>query len=62
VEERSRNDSSLPPELSQLDFHLATLQAAEKLGFRVGRGFIPGINLVIFVALRPNNSRDSSKG
>ena len=28
-------------------------QAAEKLGFRVGRGFIPGINVVISVAFRP---------
>jgi hypothetical protein len=30
-----------------------TEQAAEKLGFRVGRGFIPGIKVVIFVAFRP---------
>jgi hypothetical protein len=28
-------------------------QAAEKLVFRVGRGFIPGINVVILVAFRP---------
>ena len=29
------------------------LQVAEKFGFRVGRGFIPGTNEVILVAFRP---------
>jgi len=28
-------------------------QGAEKLGFVVGRGFIPGISVVILVAFRP---------
>jgi hypothetical protein len=32
---------------------MRALEAAEKLVFGVGRGFIPGINLVIFVAFRP---------
>jgi hypothetical protein len=32
---------------------LTALQAAEKVVFRVGRGFIPGINVVIAVAFRP---------
>jgi hypothetical protein len=32
---------------------MRVLEAAEKLVFGVGRGFIPGINLVIFVAFRP---------
>jgi hypothetical protein len=29
------------------------LRGVEKLAFRVGRGFIPGINVVILVAFRP---------
>jgi hypothetical protein len=33
--------------------HSGAKESAEKLVFRVGRGFIPGINLVIFVAFRP---------
>jgi hypothetical protein len=31
-------------------------QATEKLLFRVGRGFIPGLNVIILVAFRPIHS------
>jgi hypothetical protein len=32
---------------------MRVLEAAEKLVFGVGRGFIPGINVVMLVAFRP---------
>jgi len=38
---------------AEKDCPMRALQAAEKFVFKVGRGFIPGINVVIHVAFRP---------